>query len=1036
MPPIVQQKSKQISNSIQMPREKQEQPGTGISPGGQNKQPPKLTSRQKKVLSGLQEEIVKLAEETEAFAQAAEKELAAMQKPGTDPTEFIRSIALVNNGRARQYEKQYEFIKESMRFQNLDFTQECEDRFRVGVLEGGIRLLKNYEREPYSRYADLLKDFSKLRESLESELEGLQRKLAIRQELKENAKAIADKAHVYQESGFQEGCSAIPEQELFRMYLDYADKLWEKQTRKEYLSAAYISEHIVQSLSVLEVGKAFQMKRGDLRLTPEEQEQLVKADQIFQYYRQHVDTVLGDYGMSLDNLSYNGAAIEDLVSRKHTLRQSDRWCEDYEAYHRLLGIREEPDTDEEAMSAGERRLRNLERWAGILVNDSEGMTAAVYDKDTGAQFLESRQRDVKSYVRLKKDILTTTAERRQAFDREHRLLAVSKVFIARMKQDKVWSPDLLFNEIPKLLIKEIFSYDSEEKPLYVREQMKLLKELTERLNQILLTSPVFRERQFASVMLRYLSEEQNGELVKQKGDTEYRAEDRNYVGMNKVIENEKNKDKQGKPRKYIDTFESVKDEPLFAHDPVIKDLEQGYIGDCYFIASLASLVARDPGAVKRMMRDNGDGTVTVRFYDKNIDDLGTSGTPGRICVTVDKTIPMRMYLDTKFRYTPYSQGALWVKMMEKAYAAVRKKGGEITVRRKGASIDYKNLMSGQTNVATMHLTGEDVIGRLTPLGKRDIKTFKGRIQSNVDMSQTDRELMDQNQLKRPANLYFYQQHRNEQDKAACRYLAGKRVLAQLAAGYKQELNRYQTVEKWLEALLEEQEGKEELKLMDTSLFVEAIARQISYLRTCLGALRDHNGMELTNEMLLGAGIVKKWHSTIRGCWKVCDKNADTLLAAAEGMLGAFAGEIMKDRQRNEYTAQEEKLYSGFQDVLKKGGSCFFGTRRVLNKNGSNGKGRAGETVQNGIYGNHAYAVIGTEEHQIGNRVKKFLRVFNPHATGIPLYQLDERNNLKRVGIKSGEEQEYLEATHGVFLLELRDLYGVMSDMSMSKLPVA
>ena len=1038
MPPIVQQKSKQISNSIQMPQGKQEEPRTDGFSRTQNTQAPKLTSRQKKVLSGLQEEIVKLAEETKAFEQGVEKELAAMQKPGADPTDFIRSIAFVNNGRARQYEKQYELAKASMKFQNLEFTQECEDRFRVSVLEGRIRLLKVYEREPYSRYAELLKDLSSLRESLESELEGLQKKLTLRQELKKSAKTIADKAHVYQESGFQEACNSVPEQELLRMYLDYADKLWDTKTRKENLSAVYITEHIVQSLTVLEVGKAFQMKRAGLKLTQEEQEQLARADQIFQYYRQHVDTVLGDYGMSLDRLSYSGEAVENLVSRKHALQQSDRWSEDYEAYHRLLGIREEPDTDEETMPAGERRLRSLERRAGIIVNDSEGMTASVYDKDTGAQLLESRQRDAKSCVRLKKDILTTTAERRRAFSREQRLLAVSKVFITKLKQDKVWSPDSPFNEIPNLLMKEIFSYDSDEKPSYVKAQMKLLQELTEKLNQILLTSPVFRERQFAAVLLQYLSEEQNGELVKQKGDAEYRAEDRNYVGMNKVREDEKTLDKQGKPKKYIETFESVRDEPLFAHDPVLKDLEQGYIGNCYFIASLASLVARDPGAIKRMMKDNGDGTVTVRFYDKSVDDIGMSGTPEGICVTVDKTIPIRTWQDTKFCYTPYSRGALWVKMMEKAYAAVRvKSSGEIVVRRKGAPIDYMNIKSGLANVAMMHLTGEDMIGRKVLYDRREVQTFDGRLQSDVDMSQADRKLIDQKRLKRPGNLYFYQQHRNEQDKAACRYLAGKPVSAQLAAGYKQELQRYQTVEKWLEALLEEQEGKGKLGLMDTSLFVEAIARQISYLRTSLGALRDYNGMELTDEVLRRAGFTKKWDSVIRGCWKVCDKNADTLLATAEGMLGAFGGEMMKDRQRNEYTAQEEKLYLRFRDVLKRGGSCFFGTR-VFPKKGSDGSGNAGEVGQDGIYGNHAYAIIGTEEHQVGNRVKKFLRVFNPHGAGIPLYQLDERNNLKRVGFKVTEENEkqYSDATHGVFLLELRDLYSVMSDISTSKLPAS
>ena len=54
--------------------------------------------------------------------------------------------------------------------------------------------------------------------------------------------------------------------------------------------------------------------------------------------------------------------------------------------------------------------------------------------------------------------------------------------------------------------------------------------------------------------------------------------------------------------------------PLFDHEPHISDIHQGKVGDCFLLGSIAGIVASDPEFIRKMMRDNGDGTVTVRFY--------------------------------------------------------------------------------------------------------------------------------------------------------------------------------------------------------------------------------------------------------------------------------------------------------------------------------------------------------------------------------------------------------------------------------------
>lgn len=52
-------------------------------------------------------------------------------------------------------------------------------------------------------------------------------------------------------------------------------------------------------------------------------------------------------------------------------------------------------------------------------------------------------------------------------------------------------------------------------------------------------------------------------------------------------------------------------EPLQAITPAA--VHQGELGDCYFIAPLASLAKMNPEAIKDLIQENGDGTFTVTF---------------------------------------------------------------------------------------------------------------------------------------------------------------------------------------------------------------------------------------------------------------------------------------------------------------------------------------------------------------------------------------------------------------------------------------
>lgn len=110
-------------------------------------------------------------------------------------------------------------------------------------------------------------------------------------------------------------------------------------------------------------------------------------------------------------------------------------------------------------------------------------------------------------------------------------------------------------------------------------------------------------------------------------------------------------------------FEDYNSHPLFVDTPEYNDVQQGYLGDCYFLAAVGSLAYSDPGdytagtagIVQEMIAPLGDGSYAVRFY--------SGGTP--VYVRVDGELPVSGGLIFA-QLTP--DGETWVALAEKAYA--------------------------------------------------------------------------------------------------------------------------------------------------------------------------------------------------------------------------------------------------------------------------------------------------------------------------------------------------------------------------------
>ncbi|MCR5251293.1 MAG: hypothetical protein K6E50_11865 [Lachnospiraceae bacterium] len=132
-------------------------------------------------------------------------------------------------------------------------------------------------------------------------------------------------------------------------------------------------------------------------------------------------------------------------------------------------------------------------------------------------------------------------------------------------------------------------------------------------------------------------------------------------------------------REWVD----VSKEPLFAHEPTINDLRQGKVSNCYMLAATTSLIQHDPQAIKRLIRDNGDGTATVRLY---------RGPGQPVFIRVDKKVPR-----LRTGGAILTSGALWMQLIEMAAAHVgmfRNKEAGVSSLWYGTGAEWYGMLTG------------------------------------------------------------------------------------------------------------------------------------------------------------------------------------------------------------------------------------------------------------------------------------------------------------------------------------------------------
>jgi Calpain family cysteine protease len=156
----------------------------------------------------------------------------------------------------------------------------------------------------------------------------------------------------------------------------------------------------------------------------------------------------------------------------------------------------------------------------------------------------------------------------------------------------------------------------------------------------------------------------------------------------------------------IDAKYDVHDGPLFAAHgvPSYLDVNQGDLGDCWFLATLAEVALQDPSAIESMITNNHNGTYGVRFF---VDGEAEYVTVNRALPTASE--PLDWANGSKLLFANGADGQpLWAELVEKAFAQLNAEPDAIHGKELDDAINaYKGISDGHPRDALVEITGQD-----------------------------------------------------------------------------------------------------------------------------------------------------------------------------------------------------------------------------------------------------------------------------------------------------------------------------------------
>jgi len=152
------------------------------------------------------------------------------------------------------------------------------------------------------------------------------------------------------------------------------------------------------------------------------------------------------------------------------------------------------------------------------------------------------------------------------------------------------------------------------------------------------------------------------------------------------------------------TYEAV-NEPLFTTNndttPSTSNINQGYLGDCYFLSAIGEIALQDPTTIENMITENSNGTYSVEFQINGKAD----------CVTVNDELPEisnggEIYPGTSLVFEN-GNGSLWAPLVEKAFVQLDEQSGVATGELGVNGDAYEDIAGGWWQGLT-EVTGQSV----------------------------------------------------------------------------------------------------------------------------------------------------------------------------------------------------------------------------------------------------------------------------------------------------------------------------------------
>lgn len=444
-------------------------------------------------------------------------------------------------------------------------------------------------------------------------------------------------------------------------------------------------------------------------------------------------------------------------------------------------------------------------------------------------------------------------------------------------------------------------------------------------------------------------------------------------------------------------------ELLFPEKLDLTQIRQGGVGDCFLLAGLTSLVVRSPQKIYDCMCDNGDGTVTVRFYD-----ICKAQPYPEVFVRVKKEVPQA---NTRNGYKDlYAKDILWVQMIEKAYAASglhddvqAMNGWKVT----GAK-NYDSIDGGTQNQFIASLTGampdtdHIVIGFTKNWNPASAYSLAGGLAKTLDEPLTDAV---------KGAVYHLPSFEDQLASLLCHTMRADPRFAALTEADAKTL---------AEALIA-WDKKENVK---TGTLGNGTQKEYRFRMPNMDdVLKVTSDKSLTIKLADDAAENKRLRKEMgQALLKMMKKSNQHYLgyspfyhSASRRNRGAFG----VARQRYRYSAKAKHYYEELKELLNAGAHLGFGTIKFVPEGIQVPQGMNRESMKNGLAEGHAYTVLDVVENAVNGQ--RFVKLRNPW--GFYIREYDRSGQAK--GNWTGK-------THGVFLVELNDFMANFSQREMVK----